>query len=277
MKLSAGTASSASAKTTIINLLKNNGHADKVVGEVMETYDYSQFKFLDLNRDPDQNNIKAIRESMLLKALPIPIIVNEKKEIIDGQHSFIVRTDLNLPIVYLVIEGLTIDDVPLFQTGRPWKPEDWLKLWKGRGNQHYVVYDEFRKKHKLGHWTVVGLLYGEKYDDGDTRVSIWKEGKFKVKPNNLKTAENLMNCVESISQHLDKKLINTKKQVNRNFIWGLKKALTNKKFNFDVFTDNLTNPKAPKIQNWADDESFVQNILDVYNYGLPANKQAKMS
>jgi len=276
MKLSAGTASRASAKTTIVTFLKSNGHADRKVGEVMETYDYDKFKFLDLNRDPDKNNIKAIKESMKIKALPIPIIVNEHNEIIDGQHSFYARKESNLPIVYLVIEGLTIDDVPLFQTGRPWKDHDWLKLWKGRGNQHYVVYEQFRKKHRLGHWTVVGLLYGEEYPKNEDRNTIWRKGIFTI--NLLNEAEDLMHKVNSVAKYLDKKLIlKSKKQVNRNFIWGLKRALTNKKFNFDVFADNLTNPKAPKIQNWADDESFVQNILDVYNYGLPANKQAKMS
>jgi hypothetical protein len=276
MKLSAGTASSASAKTTIVTFLKSNGHADKKVGEVMETYDYDKFKFLALNRDPDRNNIDAIKESMIIKALPIPIIVNEHMEIIDGQHSFYARKETNRPIVYLMIEGLTIDDVPLFQTGRPWKDHDWLKLWKGRGNQHYAVYEKFRKKHKLGHWLVVGLLYGEEYPPKEDRNTIWRKGIFTIKL--LDEAEDLMSKVNYVAKYLDKKLmLKNKKQVKRDFIWGLKLALQNKKFKFDVFADNITNPQAPKIQNWGDEDSFVQNIFDVYNYGLPANKQAKMS
>lgn len=275
MDLQTGTAYRASAKETIVTFLTKNGHGDKKVGDVMETYDYDQFKFLELNRDPDRNNINAIKASMSIRALPIPIIVNQKKEIIDGQHSFICRKELGLPIVYLVIDNLTIDHVPLFQTGRPWKDHDWLKLWKGKGNQHYSLYEQFRNEHKLGHWTVVGLLFGETYPQGVNRVSLWRDGKFKV--NYLKDAEELMDKVDSIAKHLDKKLINDKKQVNRNFIYGLKKALTNAKFNFDRFADNLTKPQAPKIQNWADEDSFVENIFDVYNYGLPADKQVKMS
>lgn len=269
-------AKSSDIKVTIKNLLKKSGvSGDRKIGEVMETFDYDQFKFLDLNRTPDESNIKAIMASMRNYAIPIPIIVNEHREIIDGQHTFFARKNLNLPIIYLQIDGLNIDHVPLFQTGRPWKDHDWLKLWIGKGNEHYSIYNKFRQQHKLGHWTVVGLLFGNEYAAGQNRVTLWRDGEFRV--NYLKQAEDLMEKVARVKNNLDKKLINDKGQVTRNFIYGLQRAILNTKFNFDRFADNMTKPNAPKIENWGDEESFRNNIFAVFNFGLPVDKQIKLS
>lgn len=274
-----------SVKTQFSGILKKAGIVDAVVGEVKQTgttdEDYARFKTLDLNRDVNETNVKAIMDSIvdtmkLMKSkipLPIPIIINELFEIIDGQHRLEALKRLNLPVTYLIIPGLTIDHVHIFQTGRPWKDEDWLKLWKGRGNTHYELYEEFRNRHKLGHWTIVGLLYGDDYPKGLNRVSLWRKGEFKV--NYLKPAEDLMEMVNKVKPYLIDKLINKQGQVNRNFIYALNKSIKNTKFSFSRFLDNLNRKTAPTIENYGDEQSFLDAIFDVHNHGLSDDKKIK--
>ena len=53
---------------------------------VFKTFDYGLFKNIKGNRELNPKNYKKILHSMGNKQLEIPIIVNEKYEIIDGQH-----------------------------------------------------------------------------------------------------------------------------------------------------------------------------------------------
>lgn len=76
---------------------------------VYETMDYDRFKFIDGNRDINKTNKKNIIESFGEQGqryVTNPIIVNEKMEIIDGQHRFEASRELGMPIQYIIVEGI---------------------------------------------------------------------------------------------------------------------------------------------------------------------------
>ena len=60
----------------------------KQVNQVLMTNDYSMFESMSGNRDVNDLHIKRLKESMQEKYISVPIIVNEKNQIIDGQHRF---------------------------------------------------------------------------------------------------------------------------------------------------------------------------------------------
>ena len=53
-----------------------------------ETKKYDMFEFLDTNREPSQRIINNLLKSIKQIGVQIPIIVNEDKYIVDGQHRF---------------------------------------------------------------------------------------------------------------------------------------------------------------------------------------------
>ena len=72
--------------------------------KVEETTDYKQFKKVKGNRGYAQRHLKNLVSSIAQNNLLqySPIIVNDKMEVIDGQHRLAAAQSLGLPIYYVV-------------------------------------------------------------------------------------------------------------------------------------------------------------------------------
>ena len=91
---------------------------------VLFTSDYSRFKTLIGNRDTNELHIKRLIEAFKVRYLFSPILVNEKFEIIDGQHRFTAAKELGLPIWYIIVKGYGLTEVQLLNTNH----ENWNKM-----------------------------------------------------------------------------------------------------------------------------------------------------
>ena len=78
--------------------MKNN-----VVNTVHKTNDYDLFNDIFGNRKIAKYHINNIKQSFSEKQIEAPIIVNEKYEVIEGQHRFRSCKALELPIYYIVL------------------------------------------------------------------------------------------------------------------------------------------------------------------------------
>ena len=85
------------------------------VNSVYRTNDYSLFSKLDGNRDVNKAHLHRLKKSIKEESLCVPIIVNEKYEIIDGQHRFSCWENLMLPVYYIVVEGYKWMKLQIFQ------------------------------------------------------------------------------------------------------------------------------------------------------------------
>lgn len=127
----------------------------QITGSVYVTKDYSKFKTLHGNRDVSYDRYKKIEASMLLKQLPIPIVINEKSEVIDGQGRLLVCSRNNLPVWYVVCEGLTIDDcVTCNIYSTKWSEVDILKRYAKTGNENYQRMIDIMEEYKVNRATV---------------------------------------------------------------------------------------------------------------------------
>lgn len=112
----------------------------EIYTSVMKTSDYHLFKFLEGNRKTNQTNLNQIIESMKQKQLIIPITVNEKFEIIDGQHRFKACKYLGLPVYYIMENGYNIEDVIRANVngGRRWYNPDYLNRYCELKEERYL-------------------------------------------------------------------------------------------------------------------------------------------
>jgi len=85
------------------------------VAEVFETYNYSMFEPLKGNRAINPIHLKRITESIKNNYLLSPILINEKGQIIDGQHRFKSAKDLGLPIRYIVAVRYGLKEVQVLK------------------------------------------------------------------------------------------------------------------------------------------------------------------
>ena len=111
---------------------------DKVANiKVMMTDNYSQFNKLLGNREITPNRVNTIKESILkIGYQPSPILVNEKKEVIDGQGRLAACEALSLPIYYIEKAGLTIDDcISMNRKMESWKIKNYIDCYAFSGNK----------------------------------------------------------------------------------------------------------------------------------------------
>lgn len=95
--------------------------------QVHTTTDYFLFKPIEGNRNKNLLHINRLKKSMAETYLFTVIIVNEKYEIIDGQHRFECVKELKLPMHYIVCKGYGLNEVHVLnQNSKTWNADDYL-------------------------------------------------------------------------------------------------------------------------------------------------------
>jgi ParB-like chromosome segregation protein Spo0J len=88
------------------------------MNKIQVSEDYSSFKRIDGNRTINKAQVKKLYDSFNENpglASAVPIVVNDKMEIIDGQHRFESLKKLNLPIYYYEVEGLKLQEEAILE------------------------------------------------------------------------------------------------------------------------------------------------------------------
>lgn len=112
----------------------------QIYTNVMMTNNYDLFKFMEGNRKLSSTNLNQIISSMKEKQLVIPITVNEKFEIIDGQHRYEACKYLKLPVYFIIEKGYDIEDVIRANVngGRKWFDADYLNKYCLLKDERYL-------------------------------------------------------------------------------------------------------------------------------------------
>ena len=112
--------------------------------QVHSTSDYTRFRTLVGNRKPNELHVKRLTNSFEKRYLFSPILVNEKWQIIDGQHRYLAAKELGLPINYIVVDGYGLNEVQILNTNSAnWKKEDYLKAYCDLGISSYLQMKQF--------------------------------------------------------------------------------------------------------------------------------------
>jgi hypothetical protein len=150
----------------------NQLQQDTTVNTVMKTNDYSKFKSKDGNRNLNQLHLKRLTESVKQNDLlhANPILINEKYEIIDGQHRFNVCRQLNKPVHYVKVKGLGLSEIQILNANsKNWKSEDYIDGYCSMGMSEYCYLNKLLSDTKL---TVNSLLNMFATDDGESSIKL---------------------------------------------------------------------------------------------------------
>ena len=134
----------------------------KVNSEVMYSQDYDKFSILEQNRVVSDNHVSELVVSIQNSGQLTPIIINEKFEIIDGQHRFDACKILKIPVMYLISYKTSINEVILMNnTQKSWKLHDYLRCFSDKKWHNHEIYqkvDKFMREHNLKLSTCIVLL-----------------------------------------------------------------------------------------------------------------------
>jgi len=243
---------------------------------VRSTRDYSMFKTMNSNRQVNLSHVKNLMKSMTDNGFLInPIIVNEKNEVIDGQHRLRACTDLGLEIYYLVAENYNIQEVHALNLNQKnWSNQDYLEAYANDGNENYYRMLNFQQKNKnFNFQSIMSFITG--ISGFHTKDTHWNGGKTKkagvIKGIGFKEGRMIISESDIIKAEIlcDKfnSLKNTFDQYNNSTFIGAMIVIMNniKDFDFNEFKDRSEKYR-DKLYRCSDRKGYYTMINELYNY-----------
>lgn len=225
--------------------------------KVLKTYDYDMFVFIEGNRDINKENLTRIKQSMNEKYIPVPIIINDKYEIIDGQHRFLAAKSLNLPIYFILIPNLKLEDVQRLNTNSAnWTHKQYLQSYCKRGFKDYLIFKEFQEQTGHSYNTSIALLTNSLSRSGQHKREFDK-GLFKVL--DVDGAYSKAKKLEEIGEYFKEGYKTT------SFVYCMLKLFRDKKYNHKVFLRKLElQPNSLKREGTM--KQYLKDVEEIYNY-----------
>lgn len=232
----------------------SNAQFNPISSVVHTTTDYSLFKSIDGNRTKNKAHVKKLKKSMEEKYLFTVIIVNEKYEIIDGQHRFECIQELELPLNYIICSDYGLDEVHrLNANSKTWNADDYMHGYADLELYDYIEYRKFKNKYKFGHYETMTILCGGNLASirSDFYEGIYKIGNLKQ---GYTFAESLLSIKPFYAGYN-----------RRSFICCMIQLFKNTNFDFDTFLHKLSlQPTA--LVDCALTAQYLDLIEQIYNY-----------
>lgn len=228
--------------------------------KIQQTENYSLFKRIKGNRTINKAQVKKLVDSFgedPQLALSVPIVVNDKFEIIDGQHRFQALKKLGLPIAYYQVPGLTLHSVQTVNSAtKVWNPIDYAKSYTELGNKNYKTYIDFRNKYHLGHTILLVFMGGAQSSNNTT--TRFRKGLFVT--GNVKEAETVCQRFVDVSKFY-------KRSDSRSFALAFYKIAKNAKYDHDRMLSQLErHPKGFEDSPFMED--YVRQFERIYNFHM---------
>mgnify|MGYP000893374830 CR=1 FL=1 len=168
---------------------------------IKNTTDYDKFTFIENNRETAKGHVKLLKDAFeevgnLTEVQPI--LVNEKYQIIDGQHRFKAARELHQPIFYTVVNGLGINEARSMNIlHRNWTTIDYARSYALEGRKPYIEYLRYTEEYELPHAIFLEVCYPSKprglFKD-------FREGRFEIQ--DKKQVEETLTKLEDIFEIL---------------------------------------------------------------------------
>lgn len=263
-------------------MAETNGHLEDAQQEIIEgikvtgTTDYDLFSIIEGNRAIDRLHVEKLKHSFLEDYLFTVIIVNEKFQIIDGQHRFMAAKELQFPIYFVVVEGLGIKEVKIYNLNQNnWKKIDYLNSYVKEGKREYVRFKKFMEdfpEFKLQ--ACYNLLTGKQ--DQAREIIIGVAGTHRKKDfeaGNLKIADlqwsyKMAENIRSIKPHYD--------GYNRNaFVKAMIAIMKHPAYDHKTFLSKLI--KQPgTLHHKSNINDYKLDIEDIFNFGVKAENRVQL-
>lgn len=224
--------------------------------QIEQTLDYHIFKTLKGNRKPNRRHIEQLKKSMSSNLHYSPIQVNEKMEIIDGQHRFYALKELGLPIDWYMKKGATLNDVRgLNLHNRIWSSYEFLESQISMGNENYIKFERFMKAYGFTFRIALSILTLN--NNTKANEESFRRGEFVIK--NIKKSEEVASKLISMST-----IYSGWNRVS--FILALTSIISTKKeFSLDEFINKLK-IQPGKIVDCTNISRYKELIEEVYNF-----------
>lgn len=176
------------------------------VANIMSTYNYDQFRFIEGNRPTDESHIRKIMKMINeVGALWCPVLVNERMEIIDGQHRYEAFKRLNLPVIYVVQSGIGIREVRAMNTvAQRWKDKNFVHSYAHgeEAKQSYRWYENLQKQYPYFSDRVILMAAKGNTTTASINARV-RGGQFEMNESEYEQAIVILNWLSKLRPYVD--------------------------------------------------------------------------
>ena len=228
---------------------------NKEVNKVYKTNDYSLFKKINGNRVVNKLHLNRLIESIKNDDLThaVPIVVNKKYEIIDGQHRFDACSTLGKPIYYIVVDGSLKEVQILNQNSKNWKSEDYILGYCDLKMSEYIWINNFMKENKFS--AEIAAVICTKNHAGNVSAVI-KSGNLKI--SNKDEANITANYFHKYRKLFDGAF-------KRRFVEAIIMAEKINGFSHDKLIQKL-DYQSDKLKSCTTGRAYLAMLEEIYNY-----------
>jgi hypothetical protein len=237
--------------------------------QILSTTDYDRFVILDTNRSINPGHAETLKQAFEehgnLTAVQ-PLIVNERMEVIDGQHRLTAARELGVPVFYRVIEGLRISDARTMNIlHRGWTIKDWADSYAASGNVNYQRFLALLEAHELPMSIVLYAVRGYKASGAFKQ---FRDGELVITSEAMAEATKRLDMIAELAE------MNSLASVS-NFAVAYMQALSNEGFDHKLFMQRLE--RVPfLLTRQAGVPEYLQTIENIYNYNLVAKNRMRL-
>ena len=260
-------------KTTTAPMAKysNQVQEGQEVNKVYKTNDLSIFKTIDGNRVPNLQHIRRLADSIRSYGMKCnPILVNERLEVIDGQHRLLAAKETESFVYYIIVNGYSLNEVHTLNLNQKnWVKKDFMDGYANMGVHSYIKLKKFVEKNydftftdcinMCSNVTASANSISNKHrGDGKTvnLIEVFEEGTWVGK--DFELAQDWANKIRMIKPYYS--------GYNRSqFVGTMVYLFKNEKFDFNEFMHKVRlQPTA--LVDCANREQHKTLIEDIYNY-----------
>lgn len=249
--------------------MSTNNINSKQVNTIFQTKELSKFKFREDNRTLNQSHIRRLTTNMKNSGwLPGSyVVVNEKYEIIDGQHRVKAAIEANVPIRYTMEKKADFEIIRgLNQNQRNWSLSDHIHGYVVDNNPHYIKLNNFIKT--FPEFRVTECMMFLNNNASPVERHIFEKGLWVSKDYNkgITWANDVMSLKPFFEKGFNKSI----------FVRAIVKILSRKpEFKFEEFMKKL-NLRPTSLVMCGTVEQYVQLIEDIYNYKRRNNEKVNL-
>ena len=242
--------------------------SDNLSGQVHKTYDYSIFRKMVGNRSLNLNHVKALKKSIQEDYIPNAIVVNQRMEVVDGQHRLQALSELNKPVYYRIIKDLDLLSVQRMNTKvRQWTMAEYLDSFCQRGFEDYIKLKEFMGMTGFCLDVCIALLLNKEVRTGNDRDK-FVNGKFKIKDYNI--ALQQANQIQQTSEYLKK---HYKEYA---FCLAMLYYFHNEQYDHQVFMKKLS-LQPSELTKQRTVEQYKRKIEEIYNFRTTSSNKIRFT
>jgi|MDTB01.2.fsa_nt_gb hypothetical protein len=234
---------------------------DKSLTTIHKTTDYDKFNLKFGNRPIDNAHVKKIMRSMTEEFINVPIAVNKRYEIVDGQHRFTAAKALGLPIFYRFATENLLSIRRMNQNTKNWTINDFLASYVAIESREpgnigpYTQFKWFKEATNFPNAICLMMLT----DNRGARTDKFKDGDFSIPSGQFEVAKKQAKMINECGQYYDG-------YHRRSFIVALLFLFKDAEFSFKQFIKKLSMNRN-KLYHCTSTQDYLDTIERLYNWG----------